>query len=70
MDVNTGLIVASVLTGRDADDLSQVGTLPDQIEHAIGTVTTDGAFDGKPTCDTITKRDSPINVVMPQRATV
>ncbi|WP_084112476.1 transposase [Belnapia moabensis] len=31
-DVNTGRIVAAVLTDKDADDSSQVGALLDQIE--------------------------------------
>ena len=36
VDLNTGLIVASILTEQDVDDPSQVGPLLDQIEHKIG----------------------------------
>jgi len=69
VDANTGLIVASVLTEQDVDDPTQVGPLLDQIEHEIGQVTADGAYDGEPTYDTIAKRDPHINVVIPSRAT-
>jgi len=69
VDANTGLIVASVLTEQDVDDPSQVGPLLDQIEHEIGQVTADGAYDGEPTYDTIAKRDPQIKVVIPSRAT-
>src|SRR3954468_1233450 len=42
-DADTGRIVASVLTDKDADDGSQVGTLLDRIEGAVASVTGDGA---------------------------
>jgi transposase len=48
VDVNTGLIVASILTEHEVDP-SQVGPLLDQIEQEIGQVTADGAYDGEPT---------------------
>lgn len=69
VDANTGLIVASVLTEQDVDDPSQVGPLLDQVEHKIGKVTADGAYDGEPTYDTIAKRDPKIEVVIPPRVT-
>ena len=69
VDANTGLIVASVLTEQDVDDPSQVGPLLNQVEHEIGQVTADGAYDGESTYDTIAKRDPQIKVVIPPRAT-
>ena len=69
VDANTGLIVASVLTEQDVDDPSQVGPLLDQIEHEIGQVTADGAYDGEPTYETIAQRDPQIGVVIPPRVT-
>ena len=69
VDANTGLIVASILTEQDVDDPSQVGPLLDQIEHKIGQVTADGAYDGEPTYETIAQRDPKIEVVIPPRAT-
>src|SRR5215204_2967198 len=44
-DADTGRIVASVLTDRDADDGSQVGPLLDQVEGAVASFTGDGAYD-------------------------
>ena len=69
VDASTGLIVASILTEQDVDDPSQVGPLLDQIEHEIGQVTADGAYDGEPTYETIAKRDPQIQVVIPPRVT-
>ena len=69
MHASTGLIVASILTEQDVDDSSQVGPLLDQIEHEIGQVTADGAYDGEPTYETIAKRDPQIQVVIPPRVT-
>ena len=44
-DADTGRIVASVLTDRDADDGSQVGPLLDQVDGPVASVTGDGAYD-------------------------
>ena len=49
-DADTGRIVASVLTDKDADDGSQVGTLLDRIEGAVASVTGDGAYDRNGAC--------------------
>lgn len=69
VDANTGLIVASILTEQDVDDPSHVGPLLDQIEHKIGQVTADGAYDGEPTYETIAQHDPQIEDVIPPRAT-
>ena len=42
-DADTGRIVASVLADKDADDGSQVGTLLDQVDGPVASVTGDGA---------------------------
>src|SRR5205085_12639739 len=44
-DADTGRIVASGLTDKDADDGSQVSPLLDRIEGAVASVTGDGAYD-------------------------
>jgi hypothetical protein len=44
-DADTGHIVASVLTDRDADDGSQVGPLLDQVDDPVASLTGDGAVD-------------------------
>src|SRR5215218_1639954 len=42
-DADTGRIVASVVTDKDADDGSQVGPLLDQVDGPVASVTGDGA---------------------------
>jgi hypothetical protein len=64
-----GMIVAQTLTGQDADDPSQVGTLLDQIDHPIIQVRADGAYDGEPTYQTIAAHGDEIEVVIPPRST-
>ena len=44
-DADTGRIVASVLTDKDADDGSQVGSLLDRIDGAVASFTGDGTYD-------------------------
>src|ERR1019366_10670400 len=46
VDADTGIIMASILTGNDVGDPSQVGPLLDQIEATVVSVTADGAYDG------------------------
>ena len=71
VDAHSGQIVASVLTGQDVDDPSQVGPLLEQIpqEIEIEQVTADGAYDGEPTYEIIAARSKDIAVVIPPRAT-
>src|SRR4051794_26099075 len=45
VDADTGQIVASALTGREADDGAQVGPLLDQVAGPVASVTGDGAYD-------------------------
>jgi hypothetical protein len=44
-DADTGRIVASALTDKDADDGSRVGPLLDQVHGPVASFTGDGAFD-------------------------
>ncbi len=44
-DTDTGHIVASVLTDKDADDGSQVGPLLDRADGSVASFTGDGAYD-------------------------
>jgi len=44
-DADTGRIVASALTDRDADDGSQVGPLLDRVDGPVASFTGDGAYD-------------------------
>jgi transposase len=69
VDAVSGMIVAQTLTDQDANDPSQVGPLLDQIDHPIGQVTADGAYDGDPTYQTIAAHGEDITVVIPPRST-
>src|SRR3954463_2701162 len=67
-DADTGRIVASVLTDRDADDGSQVGTLLDRIEGAVASFTGDGAYDRDDVYAEVAARHPEAAVVVPPRA--
>ena len=45
MDANTGEIVTAMLTGGDACDASQVGSLLDQVDSPIAPLAADSAYD-------------------------
>ncbi len=67
-DADTGRIVASVLTDKDADDGSQVGPLLDRIEGAVASVTGDGAYDRDDVYAEVAARHPEAAVVVPPRA--
>src|SRR4051812_33110293 len=67
-DADTGRIVASVLTDKDADDGSQVGTLLDQVEGPVASVTGDGAYDRDDVYAEVAARHPEAAVVVPPRA--
>jgi hypothetical protein len=70
VDVDTGEIVARVLTDNAADDAGQVPVLLGQVEGEIASVTADGAYDGDPVYQAIAHHqpDPPPDVVIPPRA--
>jgi IS5 family transposase len=67
-DADTGRIVASVLTDKDADDGSQVGTLLDHVEGPVASVTGDGAYDRDDVYTEVAARHPEAAVVVPPRA--
>src|SRR4051812_24342483 len=67
-DADTGRIVASVLTDKDADDGSQVGPLLERIEGAVASVTGDGAYDRDDVYAEVAARHPAAAVVVPPRA--
>src|SRR6478672_11345259 len=67
-DADTGRIVASVLTDKDADDGSQVGPLLDRIDGAVASVTGDGAYDRDDVYAELAVRHPAAAVVVPPRA--
>jgi Transposase DDE domain len=67
-DADTGRIVASVLTDKDADDGSQVGPLFDRIEGTVASVTGDGAYDRGDVYAQVAARHPEAAVIIPPRA--
>src|SRR5690349_9401788 len=67
-DADTGRIVASVLTNKDADDGSQVGPLLERIEGAVASVTGDGAYDRDDVYTKVTTRHPEAEVIVPPRS--
>src|SRR4051794_5410846 len=67
-DADTGRIVASVLTDKDADDGSQVGSLLDRSNGAVASFTGDGAYDRDDVYAEVAVRHPAAAVVVPPRA--
>lgn len=65
IDADSGEIIAHVMTDQDTGDASQVGPLLDQIDAPIGQFTADGAYDGKPTYDVVTRHSGGATVTVP-----
>lgn len=65
LDAKNGGIIAHSLTDQNTDDPSQVAPLLDQIDSEIDHFTAVGAYDGKPTYQTILQHSSTANVVIP-----
>jgi hypothetical protein len=69
VDPASCVIVAQTLTDQDADDPSQVAPLFDQIDGPIIRLTTDGAYDGAPTYQTVATHGVGVEVVIPPCST-
>ncbi|MFZ1428003.1 MAG: IS5 family transposase [Geminicoccaceae bacterium] len=69
VDAETGRIVASALTGRDADDGAQVDLLLDQVDGPVASFTGDGAYDQGGVYDSVAERYPEAAVIIPPRAT-
>ena len=67
-DADTGRIVASVLTDKDADDGSQVDPLLDQVDGPVASVTGDGAYDRDDVYAEVAARHPEAAVIVPPRA--
>ncbi|MCA0340803.1 MAG: IS5 family transposase [Proteobacteria bacterium] len=68
LDADSGDIIAHVMTDQDAGDASQLEPLLDQIDTPISQFTADGAYDGEPTYDAVTRHSAAAAVVIPPRA--
>ncbi len=69
VDADTGMVMASTLTGNDVGDPSQVVPLLDPITATIASVTADGAYDGVPTYDAVAVHGDDIRVIVPPHVT-
>jgi transposase len=69
VDADTGMVMASTLTGNEVGDPSQVAPLLDQIEATIASVTADGTYDGMPTYDVVAGYGEDICVIIPPHVT-
>src|SRR3954453_13922281 len=67
-DADTGRIVASVLTHKEAGEGSQVGPLLDQGDGPVASVTGDGAYDRDDVYAEVAARHPEAAVVVPPRA--
>jgi hypothetical protein len=67
-DADTGHVLASLLTGKDADDGSQVGPLLDQVEAPVASFTGDGAFDRDDVHAAVAARHPEAAVIVPPRS--
>jgi hypothetical protein len=67
-DADTGHIVATVLTDKDADDGSQVASLLDQVDGPVASFTGDGAFDRDDVYAAVAARHPGAEVVVPPRS--
>ena len=67
-DADTGRIVASVLTDRDADDGSQVGPLLERVDGSVASFIGDGAYDRDDVSIEVAARYPDATVVVPPRA--
>jgi hypothetical protein len=69
VDADTGMVMASSLTGNDAGNPPQVAPRLDQIEATIASVTADGAYEGMPTYDVVAGHGADIRVIVPPHVT-
>jgi hypothetical protein len=67
-DADTGRIVASALTDKDADDGSRTGPLLDRIDGPVASFTADGAFDRDDVYAEVAARHPVAAVVVPPRS--
>ncbi len=67
-DADTGRILASALTGREADDGSRVGPLLDRTDGSVASFTGDGAYDRDDVYAAVAVRHPGADVVVPPRS--
>ncbi|MDB5556775.1 MAG: insertion sequence transposase protein [Rhizobium sp.] len=68
VDADSGKIIAHSLTNQEVGDVSQLGSLLDQIDDEIDQFTADGAYDGYPSYDAVLRHTTGARVVIPPRS--
>ena len=68
LDAETGKIVATSLTAKEADDGAQVGPLLDQVAGKVSSFTSDGGYDQDRVYAGIAERHPEAAVIVPPRA--
>jgi hypothetical protein len=69
IDPDTGENLASALTAADAGDASLVGPLLDRIDRPLAEVIADGAYDGEPVSQAVSRHSPDAAVIIPPRST-
>jgi hypothetical protein len=69
IDANTGQILAALLTPKEVDDASQIGTLLDRTDNPIAAAIADGAYGHDTVYADVAARHPAAAVVVPPRAT-
>ena len=67
VDPDSGEILASELTPTDDGDASLVGPLLDQIDRPLAEVIADGAYDGEPVSQAVSRHSPDAAVIIPPR---
>src|SRR3712207_8860122 len=67
-DSDTGRIVATELTGYDADDGGQVGPLLEGVDGPVASFTGDGAYDRDDVYAEIAARHPDADIIVPPRS--
>ena len=67
-DADTGRIVASALTDKEADDGSRTGPLLDRIDGPVASFTADGAYDRDDVYAEVAARHPDATVIVPPRS--
>jgi len=69
VDAEIGQILASALTGREADDGAEVGPLLDQVEGSVAAFVGDGGYDQEGVYADVAERWPEAAVIVPPRST-
>jgi hypothetical protein len=69
VDAETGMIVASTLTGKEVDDAAELGSLLNQVDEPLAVVVADRAYDQDNVYETVAEHSAAAAVVVPPRST-